>query len=170
MFLTLFCFENIGAAVGMIVQKALAAKSMDDVCDNKYVKMAHSIGNLNWELQQVINLLGCNQRYSKKGVTSTTSATATEENQEEEEEEEALESSLTPEKEEKIRQLLLENARREKGSKRKFLKDLFGLNKKDKAFKQGQKIPSSSYKLDKNDAKVLEDLEKDIEQYRKSNI
>ena len=69
MFLTLFCFENIGAAVGMIVQKALAAKSMDDVCDNKYVKMAHSIGNLNWELQQVINLLGCNQRYSKKGVS-----------------------------------------------------------------------------------------------------
>lgn len=51
---------KIGAAVSMIVQKALAARNMKDVCENKYVQMAQSVGNLSPELQQIINLLGCN--------------------------------------------------------------------------------------------------------------
>ncbi len=52
--------------------------------------------------------------------------------------------------------------------KRNFLKSLFGLNKKTNTFKQGQKLPSSSYKLDKDDANSLKQLEKELEEYNKS--
>jgi len=45
-----------------------------------------------------------------------------------------------------------------------FQKNLFGLNKNTKTFKPGQKLPSSSYKLDKDDANSL----KELEQYNKS--
>lgn len=50
-------------------------------------------------------------------------------------------------------------SRRQKDAKRNFLKNLFGVNKKQKTFKPGYKIPSSSYKLDKDDANTLKELD-----------
>jgi len=44
----------------MVVQQALASKNMNNVCDNKYVKMAYMAGNMQPQIQQVLNLLGCN--------------------------------------------------------------------------------------------------------------
>jgi len=160
----------------MVVQKALASRNMNDVCENKYVKMAYSAGNLNPQLQQALNLLGCNAPNSKKGSSTipgnrfptTTTAFSENENDEDEDEEQGnLESALPPEKESRVKQLL-SISRGEKGAKRNFLKNLFGVNKKDKTFKQGHKLPSSSYKLDKDDANALKDLEKELEQYNKS--
>jgi len=163
----------------MVVQQALATRNMNDVCENKYVKMAYSAGSLNPQLQQALNLLGCNAPNRKKGSTiipdkrfpTTTTAYSENENndeqeEEEEEEEGKLESALPPEKESRVKQLL-SISRGEKGAKRNFLKNLFGLKKKDNTFKQGHKLPSSSYKLDKDDAKALKDLEKELEQYNK---
>jgi hypothetical protein len=161
----------------MIVQQALAARNMDDVCENKYVKMAYAAGSLNPQLQQILNLVGCNGPNRKYGSSTiptnvthnrlSTTTSAFPDNENEEEEEEDLQSGLPPEKESKIKQLL-SIARGEKGAKRNFLKNLFGLNKNTKAFKPGQKLPSSSYKLDKDDANSLKQLEKELEQYNKS--
>ena len=158
----------------MVVQKALAARNLNDVCENKYVKMAYAAGNLNPQLAQVLNLLGCNAPNRRSGSStipanqfSTTTQSTFDDNDDEEENEGNLESSLPPEKESRIKQLL-RMVRGEKGSKRDFLKNLFGLNKNSKTFKAGQKLPSSSYKIDKDDAKTLTDLEKELEQYNKS--
>jgi hypothetical protein len=163
----------------MVVQQALAARNMNDVCENKYVKMAYAAGNLNPQLQQVLNLLGCNAPNRKPGsstipgtnrFSSTTPAFSDNENNDEEEEDNQegnLKNTLPPEKESRIKQLL-HIARGEKGAKRNFLKNLFGLNQKTKTFKSGQKLPSSSYKLDKDDANSLKELEKELEQYNKS--
>jgi len=160
----------------MIVQKALAARNMNDVCENKYVKMAYTAGNLHPQLQQVLNLLGCNasNRHQNSSTvpgnrfSTTTPAFSDDDNDEEQDENEGnLESALPPEKESRIKQLL-RIAHGEKGAKRNFLKNLFGLNKNTKTFKQGQKLPSSSYKLDKDDANALKELEKELEQYNKS--
>jgi len=60
-------------------------------------------------------------------------------------------------------------ARGEKGAKRNFLKSLFGLSKRDKTFTQGHKLPSSTYKLDKDDANSMKNLEKELEQSHKNN-
>jgi len=120
----------------MILQQALAAGNMNDVCENKYVKMAYAAGNLNPQLQQILNLVGCNGPNRKYGsstiptnvprnrLSTTTSAFPDNENEEEED----LQSGLPPEKESKIKQLL-SIARGEKGAKTDFLKNLFGLNK-----------------------------------------
>ena len=51
----------------MVVQKALATKNMNDVCENKYVKMAYMAGNIHPQLQQALNLLGCNGPNRKYG-------------------------------------------------------------------------------------------------------
>ncbi|UJR22170.1 hypothetical protein I4U23_025234 [Adineta vaga] len=183
----------LSAAVGMIVQQALAARNMNDVCDNKYVKMAYSVSNLNPQLQQALNLLGCNgpnRKYSGSTIPTnqnpnapenrfSTRAPTNSDNEDQEEgegdnqtedndnDEEGLQSGFPPEKESKIKQLL-SIARGEKGAKRNFLKNLFGLNKNKQTFKPGQKLPSSSYKLDKDDANSLKQLEKELEQYTKS--
>ncbi|CAF0771936.1 unnamed protein product [Adineta ricciae] len=183
----------LSAAVGMIVQQALAARNMDDVCDNKYVKMAYAAGNLHPQLQQALNLLGCNGPNRKYGTStlptdknsnasrnrfSTVAPTDTENEDQDQEggaeqtddnenDEEGLQSGLPPEKESRIKQLL-SIARGEKGAKRNFLKSLFGFNKKTKTFKPGQKLPSSSYKLDKDDANSLKQLEKELEEYNKA--
>ncbi|CAF4557126.1 unnamed protein product, partial [Rotaria magnacalcarata] len=66
---------------------------------------------------------------------------------EEKETEDTLESGIPPEQHSKLQQLM-SIARGEKGAKRNFLKGLFGLSSKDKTFKKGHKLPSSSYKLD----------------------
>ena len=69
-FLSIFnsCVEiHLGAAIGMVVQQALAAKNMDDVCENKYVKMAYMAGGVNPQIQQALNLLGCNGPNRKFG-------------------------------------------------------------------------------------------------------
>ncbi|CAF1228552.1 unnamed protein product [Adineta steineri] len=182
----------LSAAVGMVVQQALAAKNMNDVCDNKYVKMAYQVGSFSPELFQVLNLLGCNgpnRKYGSstiptdkyatvpgKGLPTPSPSMPNDEDQEEQEEEEetdnqddgdTLESGLPPEKESKIKQLL-KITRGEKGAKRNFLKSLFGGNKNVKPFKSGQKLPSSSYKLDKDDANSLKQLEKELEEYNKA--
>jgi len=178
----------LSAAVGMVVQKALATKNMNDVCENKYVKMAYMAGNIHPQLQQALNLLGCNgpnRKYGgdknntkdKYGAPTTPGYNNDEDNDNDEEtsdnqndntnnDEDTLESGFPPEKHSKVQQLL-SIARGEKGAKRNFLKNLFGLNKKDKTFKQGHKLPSSSYKLDKDDANSMKNLEKEIEQYDK---
>ena len=171
----------------MVVQQALAAKNMNDVCDNKYVKMAYMAGNIHPQLFQALNLLGCNgpnRKYGGKtdkyGVSTTpTYGNQNEENAENEEEasdnqneetdgDEGLQSGIPPEKESKLKQLL-SIARGEKGAKRNFLRNLFGLSKKDKTFKKGHKLPSSSYKLDKDDADSMKNLEQQIDQYQSSN-
>jgi hypothetical protein len=173
----------------MAVQQALAAKNMNDVCENKYVKMAYMAGGINPQLQQVLNMLGCNgpnRKYGtndnnkntkdKYGVSTTPAYNNDEDNEDGEEtsdnqddnqnEEGKLESGIPPEKHSKITQLL-SIARGEKGAKRNFLKGLFGLKSKDKTFKQGHKLPDSSYKLDKDDANSLKNLDNEIEQYNK---
>ena len=163
----------------MIIQRALASRNMTNICDHKYIKMAYEAENLNPQLEQILKLLGCknapNQEYdsstiipdnrfsnpSKKGFSTTTPIFSNDDENEEESPntgEDNLESGYPPpEKESKIQQLL-SIARGEKGAKRNFLKSLFGFNKKTKTFKQGQKLPSSSYKLDKDDANSLKDL------------
>jgi hypothetical protein len=174
----------------MVVQQALAARNMDDVCDNKYVKMAYTAGALNPQLQQALNLLGCNGPNRKYGSSTSptkqnpnapanrfsTIAPDDQENEDQDEggqtddaqeDEGSLQNALPPEKESKIKQLL-SVARGEKGAKRNLLRSIFGFNKKSQTFKQGQKLPSSSYKLDKDDAKSLKELEKELEQYSKS--
>jgi hypothetical protein len=179
----------------MAVQQALAAKNMNDVCDNKYVKMAYMAGNIHPQLQQALNLLGCNgpnRKYGgnnnkdKFGVSTTpgfgvSTTPGYNNNEDNDNEEDAsdnqnddtndggnLQSGFPPEKQSKL-QNLLSIARGEKGAKRNFIKSLFGLNKKDKTFKPGQKLPSSSYKLDKDDANSLKNLEKEIEDHHNVN-
>ena len=167
----------------MVVQQALAAKNMNDVCDNKYIKMAYMAGGINPQIQQALNMLGCNGPNRKYGTdnkskdkygAATTPRTANDEDDDDEDAsdntnnnndgEDTLESSLPPEKHSKIQQLL-SIGRGEKGAKRNFIKGLFGFGKKDKTFKQGHKLPSSSYKLDKDDANAMKNFEKDIEQH-----
>ena len=164
----------------MLVQQALQARNMGDVCEHQYVKMARTAGSFSPELQNLLNLLGCNSPGRQKGTTmkpgsdqfSTTPTYGEGENDEEQEQDadspdsDRLESAITPEKESKLKQIV-SITRGEKGAKRNFLKGLFGLNKKDKTFKAGHKLPSSSYKLDKDDAGALKDLEKELEQYNK---
>lgn len=169
----------------MVVQQAFAAKDMGDVCENKYVKMASSVGMMNPQLQQAVNLLGCNGPNRKSGSSksknkfgTTTPAYSNDDDEDTEQQdkpddedenkadEDTLESSIPHEKHSKVQQLL-SISRGEKGAKRNFLKGLFGLNKKDKTFKQGHKLPSSSYKLDKDDAEAMKNLEKQLEQYNK---
>lgn len=159
---------------------------MNDVCDNKYVKMAYAAGGMNPQLQQALNLLGCNgpnrqfgsstTPTKRKPNASTTLAPADDGNEEQEEGgqtddteggDEGLQSALPPERESRIKQLL-SISRGERGAKRNFLRGLFGLNKKSQTFKPGQKLPSSSYKLDKDDANSLKELEKELEQYSKA--
>lgn len=179
----------------MVVQQALAAKNMNDVCDNKYVKMAYMAGNIHPQLQQALNLLGCNgpnRKYGGGGSGGSgggssqpgrygVSTTPTYDNENEENEEEvpdnqteetegddSLQSGIPPEKESKLKQLL-SIARGEKGAKRNFLRNLFGLSKKDKTFKKGQKLPSSSYKLDKDDADSMKNLEQEIDRYHSTH-
>ena len=171
-------FSKIGAAVGMIIQKALASRDMNNICDHKYIKMAYEAENMNPQLQQVLRLLNCkntpDQQHSfsttisnptRIGFPTTTPSFSADDDDENEEDntndqDDNLESvHLPPEKESKIQQLL-NIARGEKGAKRNFLKSLFRLNKKDKTFKQGQKLPSSSYKLDKDDANSLKNSRK----------
>lgn len=173
----------------MIVQKALAAKNMNDVCDNKYVKMAYMAGNFNPQLLQALNLLGCNapnrhfgdKTTNRYGVTTTptygntdddtdANEEGTDDNQnvDTDEDEEGLQSGIPPEKESKLKQLL-SIARGEKGAKRNFLRNLFGLSKKDKTFKKGHKLPSSSYKLDKDDAESMKNLEQEIDRYHSTH-
>ncbi|CAF4076314.1 unnamed protein product, partial [Rotaria magnacalcarata] len=112
------------AAVGMVIQQALAAKNMNDVCENKYIKMASSVGNFNPQLQQAINLLGCNGPNRKFGnnkskdkysVTTTPAFNQDEDNEneepsndqdEEKETEDTLESGIPPEQHSKLQQLM----------------------------------------------------------------
>ena len=97
----------------MIVQKALQTRNMNDVCDNKYVKMAYSAENFNPQLQQALDLLGCNKANRQKGSTTTTITDSrypttipptSDDNDDDEEinnqddNEETLESALPPEK------------------------------------------------------------------------
>lgn len=173
----------------MVVQKALAAKNMNDVCDNKYVKMAYMATSFNPQLMQALNLLGCNapnRNYGGKttnryGVSTTPTYGNTDGDNNDNEEEgtdnqnedaddssESLQSGFPPEKESKLKQLL-SIARGEKGAKRNFLRNLFGLSKKDKTFKKGQKLPSSSYKLDKDDADSMRNLEQEIDRYHSTH-
>jgi hypothetical protein len=154
-------------------------------------------GGMHPQLQQALNLLGCNgpnRKYGgntkdkdkyggntndKYGV-STTPGYNNNNDEDGDNQEDAsdnqnddaddggnLQSGIPPEKKSKIQQLL-SIARGEKGAKRNFIKGLFGLNKKDKTFKQGHKLPSSSYKLDKDDANSLKNLEKEIEDHNNS--
>lgn len=168
----------------MIVQQALQAKNMKDVCENQYVKMAQKASGFSPELSQLMNMLGCNapnRKFSGGGNSGSSSSNnkkttpapdeeEDEENQNQEDNEEtaddneALESGFTPEKESRLK-MLASIARGEKGAKRNFIKSLFGLNKKDNSLKAGHKLPSSSYKLDKDDAKALKDLEKELEKH-----
>ena len=173
----------LGAAVGMVVQQALASRNMGDVCEHQYVKMAHTASGFSPELQRVLTLLGCYGPRGSKGSTvkpgsgqfSTTPAYGAEDDDEmpntDQDENNAdadqLESGFTPEKESKMKQII-SIVRGEKGAKRNFIKGLFGLNKKEKTFKPGHKLPSSSYKLDKDDANALKDLDKELEQYNKA--
>ena len=166
----------------MVVQQALATKNMNDVCDNKYVKMAYSAGGFHPDLQRLTNLLGCNGPNRKYGGStvpgnkfSTTAGYGgnndndnedTNQEDNDQEQDDTLESSFTPEKESRFKQVV-SITRGEKGAKRNFIKNLFGMKKKDKAFKSGQKLPSSSYKLDKDDANALKDLEGELEQFNK---
>ncbi|CAM4790457.1 unnamed protein product [Rotaria magnacalcarata] len=154
------------AAVGMVIQQALAAKNMNDVCENKYIKMASSVGNFNPQLQQAINLLGCNGP-NRKFDEDNENEEPSNDQDEEKETEDTLESGIPPEQHSKLQQLM-SVARGEKGAKRNFLKGLFGLSSKDKTFKKGHKLPSSSYKLDKDDADAMKDLEKDLEKFNKA--
>jgi hypothetical protein len=175
----------------MVVQQALAAKNMNDVCDNKYVKMAYMAGNIQPQLQQALNLLGCNgpnRKYGDKnekdkygdnkgkdkyGSSTTPGYNNNEDNEDEDEasdnqnekndDDDTLKNTLPPEKHSKL-QNLLSIARGEKGAKRNFIKNLFGFGKKDKTFKQGHKLPASTYKLDKDDANSMKNFEKEIEQ------
>lgn len=61
----------------MVIQKAPKEREMKDICENKYVQIAHSVGNLSPELKQILDLLGCNpsnrqQNYSTIKPTLTT--------------------------------------------------------------------------------------------------
>jgi hypothetical protein len=167
----------------MLVQKALAnrGKNMKDLCENKYVQMADQAGNISPQIQEALKLLGCdtsNNRNSSSTIPNNRFSTTKspfsrndndeeEANNQEEDEDGTLESSLPREKESRIQQLLA-IVRREKGAKRNFLRSLFGLNKKDKTFKKGHKLPSSSYTLDKDDANTMKDLDKELEEFNKS--
>jgi hypothetical protein len=172
----------------MMVQKALQARNMNDVCENQYVRMAHTAGSFSPDLQRLVGLLGChapNRKYGSSTMPtgnkkfSSTSVYSNDDNENENENENAndqddnadesdrLESKFTPEKESKLKQIA-SIARGEKGAKRNLLKNLFGMNKKEKAFKPGQKLPSSSYKLDKDDANALKELEGELEKYNKA--
>ncbi|CAF0906063.1 unnamed protein product [Rotaria sp. Silwood1] len=177
----------LSAAVGMAIQQALSARNMKDVCENKYVKLASTMGIMNPQIQQAINLLGCNapnrkhgsdKSKDKYGSLTTTPAYDTDvdnedgpdptDNQDDDKnDEETVASGFPPEQHSKLQQLM-SIARGEKGAKRNFIKGLFGLNKKDQSFKKGQKLPSSSYKLDKDDANAMKDLEHEIEDFNKS--
>ncbi|UJR26974.1 hypothetical protein I4U23_008281 [Adineta vaga] len=181
----------LSAAIGMVVQQALAAKNMDDVCENKYVKMAYMAGGVNPQIQQALNLLGCNGPNRKFGGdknkskdkygASTTPANknmddnddndndedATNNQDDDQDESDGLQSSLPPEKKSKLTQLL-SIARGEKGAKRNFVKGLFGIGKKDKTFKKGHKLPQSTYTLDKDDANSLKNLENELDKYNKN--
>lgn len=172
----------------MVVQQALASRNINNVCENKYVKMAYMAGGMQPQIQQALNLLGCNgpnRKYgtndnknsgvtNKYGVTTTPAFNNNDEDNDNDNEsdnqnetddnEESVQSSFTPEKESKLKQIM-NIARGEKGAKRNFVKNLFGFGKKDKTFKKGHKLPSSSYKLDKDDADAMKTLEKDIEKY-----
>ncbi|CAF1232698.1 unnamed protein product [Adineta steineri] len=175
----------LSAAVGMVVQQALAAKNMNDVCDNKYIKMAYMAGNINPQIQQALNLLGCNGPNRKSGGNNnskdkygaaTTPASkkngddddeeagdAEDENQEDTDN---LESRVPPEKESKLKELL-NVARGEKGAKTKLIKSFFGFGKKDSTIKSGHKIPQSSYKLDKDDANAMKNFNNELDQHDK---
>ena len=174
----------VAAAVGMVVQQALATKNMNDVCENKYVRMAYSAGSFHPDLQRLTNLLGCNGPNRKFGGStvpgnkfSTTAGYGggndndndnDETNQEDNDQGEggALESGFTPEKQSRFKQVV-SITRGEKGAKRNLIRNLFGMKKKDKTFKSGQKLPSSSYKLDKDDASALKDLEGELDEFNK---
>ncbi|CAF4137150.1 unnamed protein product [Rotaria sp. Silwood2] len=177
----------LSAAVGMAIQKALSARNMDDVCENKYIKLASTVGVMNPQLQQAVNLLGCNapnRKYDSNkskdkygSLTTTPAYDADEDNQNEPEQtddeddnknsEGTLESGFPPEQRSKLQQLI-SITRGEKGAKRNFIKGLFGINKKDKTFKKGQKLPSSSYKMDKDDADAMKNLEQELEHFNKA--
>lgn len=176
----------LSAAVGMVVQQALQARNKGDVCEHQYVKMAYTASSFSPELQRVLTLLGCHGPKGQKGSTmspgsggkfSTTPAYGADEDEESPDNEQdtnnndadQLESGFSPEKESKMKQII-SIARGEKGAKRNFIKGLFGLNKKDKTFKPGHKLPSSSYKLDKDDANALKDLEKELEQIGRAHV
>ena len=150
-----------GAGVGMVVQKALSSKTTNGLCDNKFVKMAQMAGTVHPTIQQGLNVLGCNAANrkhtdddSEESPRTSTRRGSTRDDDDDE--------SNTPAKKSKM-QRLLDVVRGEKGAKSNFVKGLFGSSSADKTFKQGSKLPSSSYELDKDDADTMKQFSSQIE-------
>ena len=144
----------------MVVQKALSTKTTNGLCDNKFVRMAQMAGIAHPAIQQGLNVLGCNAANRKhtddnadeSGRTSTRRSSTRDDD--DDDEVTPQRDSNAPAKQSKIQQLL-DVVRGEKGAKSSFVKGLFGSGSSDKTFKQGSKLPSSSYELDKDDADTM---------------
>ena len=174
----------------MAVQRALDSRNMDNICENKYVKMAYSVSNMSPQMHQALKLLGCDESSQKYGNNDNDgdkygSVDKDKEDAErrndadewddddrwddeskDENRQETLESGFPSQEPSKLQQLL-NIARGEKGAKRQFFKSLFGFGKKDNQIQRGDKLPSSSYRIDKDDANAMSNFAKEIEQYDK---
>ncbi|CAF0766714.1 unnamed protein product [Didymodactylos carnosus] len=160
----------LSAAVGVLVQKMLSSRNMDkaSVCENNYVKMATMAMHANPQLKQLLEILGCagssKGKYDKK---PTTTPTDNDESETADDDDENSEKTLNNSHQEKTSKLhgIMSVFKGQPGSKRKFLKGLFGSSSKNKEIKAGVKLPQSNYKLDKSDADALKNLENELDQY-----
>jgi hypothetical protein len=130
----------LAAAAGLIIQKALTSKDRRDMCDNKFIQMARMAGGFHPHLQQAVNLLGC------KGANDDAESNSDP-------------SDTIPEKKSRIQQLLGMVT----GGPSDFIKGLFGSKKTEDSFKTGDKLPSSSYRLDDDDTDVIKNFNKKLQ-------
>ena len=126
---------------------------MGDVCDNRFIKMAQMAGNFHPQLQQAVNLLGCNDANRNRGSTTVATSHA-----DGEEEPEKNVSTDAPEKTSRIQQMLGMIT----GGAGNFIKGLFGSTKTEDTLKAGDTLPSSSYQLDDADANVIKNFNKKV--------
>lgn len=144
----------LSAGVGMVVQKALSAKTTNGLCDNKFVKMAQMAGSVHPTIQQGLNVLGCNAANRKHTEDNSEESPRTSTRRGSTRDDVDDDESNTPAKPSKM-QKLLDIVRGEKGAKSNFVKGLFGSSSSDQTFKQGSKLPSSAYELDEDDANTM---------------
>lgn len=146
----------------MVVQKALSSKTTNGLCDNKFVKMAQMAGSVHPTIQQGLNVLGCNAANRKHTHDTEEESPRTSTRRSSTRDDDDDEEINTPVKQSKMQQLL-DVVRGEKGAKSNFVKGLFGSGSSDKSFKQGSKLPSSSYELDKDDVDTMKQFSSQIE-------
>lgn len=105
-------------------------------------------GNVHPHLQQAVNLLGCNGANRDRDSTPVANSSGDVES-----------NDKIPEKKSRIQQLLGMVT----GGPSDFIKGLFGSKKTEDSFKAGDKLPSSSYQLDDDDANVIKNFNKKIQ-------